>query len=635
MTTPQLLQQAKQGDPDAIAHLMNQSLEAKGIKATVSRQSDRLQVLLNSENELNQTLLTQFIHKGIQNLSIPDVTAVEVTGQSKETTAWSQTLVLQPSAGPFSAPSSSQLPPPPSQSIPPSSPPVPPSPQPPIPPPQPTETVPSDMTAASLSSMASDNFEDDLDLSAAALSDDFSLDDELSMAEIDQIVADAVKEVTTKIQSEIPFDPATDTGSDADLYGLPDDDTDSIPNLEGPTDEAIRQAMQTNDLDAFIDQALASPDAVTTIEQDNVDDLPSIDTADFQPLRNVEVETLDDDGSVQADPEVTADTPIADRVDMNSDGNDEGGASASTDTTEESEKPASKVLLTLVSFITFGSIAALIGYSVQAYASNGGDFLSFPPSLSVQEDDASSSTEGTAADAAGQDAGDTASVDDTSTNADGESGDGDEAIASSDDADGTDAADTTDAQDDDAEAEASGEGASDDNANDESSDADTAAEGDDQSSDATTSGSDSDGAAIASIACIDISGESGVTVAQIALNPDVAVKNETYPVMGCLTNHTDTPIISAVLKYQGQPVEAAADIVPVDEWALSSTNEGISKLTFEAVPPNTTVPFIADIPVAEGTTSLDINSLAWRPEGWSGEAKSLTLNVSMPLTDAN
>ena len=623
MTTPQLLQQAKQGDPDAIAHLMNQSLEAKGIKAIVSRQGDRLRVLLNSENELNQTLLTQFIHKGIQNLNIPDITAVEVTGQSQASSPWGQTLVLKSTSAPLNPPPPSQV----SSQIPSQAPP-----QPPQPPQSPQPPAPQDMTAVAdpiaAASLSPNNFQDDLDLSAATLDTDFSLDDELSMAEIDQIVAEAVKEVTTKIQSEIPFDPSIDTENDTGLYGRPNNTAESISDVGIPTDESIRQAMQTDNLETFIEQELALTNAVTAIEQDETPPTGDMGReADFQSLPEdtgavdtgaVDTGAVDTDDSSSA-VDFTGDTPVADRVDM---AVDDGLARPSA---TDQENPASRALLTLVSLITFGSIAALLGYSLQAYASNEGTFFPLPPNLSVRpENESANTTEETGA------TDETTVTDGTS---DGTS-DGTEANGATVEVDGGDQTAATGPATEDADRPSDAS-----NTEDESpstpADEVTPADSDAQATAEVSAAEVSAAEAIANLSCPDVVGGSDVTVSQITLNPDVAVQNETYPVMGCLTNHTDTPIISAVIKYQGQPTEAAADIVPQDEWSLSSTNEGIGQLTFDDVPPQSTVMFITQFPVAKGTTSINLKSLAWRPDGWSGEAKTLTLNFSIPLTDAN
>ncbi|MEM9220485.1 MAG: hypothetical protein AAGD25_39955 [Cyanobacteria bacterium P01_F01_bin.150] len=590
MTTPQLLQQAKQGDPDAIAQLMNQSLETKGIKATVSRQADLLKVLLNSENELNQSLLTQFIYKGIQNLNIPGVTTVEVTGQSQSAGPWIQTLALQSSPPILNTPPAPQVPPPPTQQI---------------------QSNVAENPGLGAPAISSDSLQDDLDLSAAALDDDFSLDDELSMAEIDQIVAEAVKEVTTKIQSEIPFNPNADLEQDVGLYDLPQYSTEATSDQGLPTDDAIRQAMQADNLDGLIEQELAQSDAVTIIEQESEagiiqGSIPA--QSEFQPLQELG-QDADSQGS-QADIKPMDDPSMANRVD---DPNAADGIPDSS-TRDTGSKPASRVLWVLVSLITFGSIAALIGYSLQAYATNGGNLLAFPPSLPDQGKDDVNETDGAA------------SEENTQAATDGSAVDAVESAGEGEEADGNDEEEAIAAAPSDIETEAAESQSSVSEAEESASDSET------EASDAAatdTSGT----AAIANLDCPMILGGNDITVAQIVLNPDIEVKNETYPVMGCLTNHTDTPIVSAVLKYQGQPIEVAADIVPQDEWSLSSTNEGISRLAFDEIQPKSTIVFMAEIPVAEGTTSVEFNSLAWRPEGWSGDAKSLELNFSIPLSD--
>lgn len=602
MTTPQLLQQAKQGHPDAIAQLMNQSLEAKGIKAAVSRQGDRLRVLLNSDNELNQTLLTQFIHKGIQNLNIPALNVVEVIGQSQGVSQWTQTLKVQA--------------PPPATSGPPVTSELPVS-----PPPPPTEPAPPPIVEAALPLPDSD-----FDLSAAALDEDFSLEDELSLAEIDQIVAEAVKEVTTKIQSEIPYDP-DDADSTAGIYGISENEDLSDANV--PMDDAIRQAMQTDDLDRFIDQELAASDAVTLIEQDGPQGSFGTDaTSDETPWGEANVESGSSSSAASSDSSIEGELQLADFASgasveleaeldsgpaLDSEGGAEGDEAEATyesDAARDKESPASRLLLLLVSLLTFGSIAGLIGYSLRAQAGNWRALLPIPGApLQVVTDDANGDASGESQAENSSDAAEGDSPSDSSDTA--EADNGEDASAESNTSDAT-ASETNGDVDEDS-------GTSDDS----------------EAAASTANPIDAKAAAaIANISCSSvIGGSETLTITQVILEADASAADNRYAITGCLTNHTETSIVSAALKYQGQPAEAAADIVPVDEWSLSSTNEGLGQLTFNELEPNATVPFIAQLPVAEGTTAIDLKSLAWRPEGWSGDAKLLDLEFSMPLQD--
>ncbi|MGF1496852.1 MAG: hypothetical protein ACFB8W_08540 [Elainellaceae cyanobacterium] len=118
MTQPSLLALAKRGNPDAIASLMNRSLQPKGIEAHVTRQGDRLQILLESDQTVNPQVLTAFVRDGLRNLGLESVHSVEVLGQQtgQPHPAWSQTLHLGHGERAAAAPTA---PPPPPRPAPP------------------------------------------------------------------------------------------------------------------------------------------------------------------------------------------------------------------------------------------------------------------------------------------------------------------------------------------------------------------------------------------------------------------------------------------------------------------------------------------------------------------------------------
>ena len=96
--TPQtVLQQARQGNPDAIAALMNQQLQARGITARVTQQGDALHVCLESAQVLAPGELVAYIKKGITGLSLPDIHQLQVSG--KQTghpfADWTETIPCQ------------------------------------------------------------------------------------------------------------------------------------------------------------------------------------------------------------------------------------------------------------------------------------------------------------------------------------------------------------------------------------------------------------------------------------------------------------------------------------------------------------------------------------------------------------
>jgi cytoskeletal protein RodZ len=98
MTQPNLLELAKQGDPQAIATLMNRSLQPKGMTASVDVRGDRLQVLLESAQVANRQALTAFVRNGITSLGLKSMHSIEIisrqTGRSDA--AWTEQIFLQP-----------------------------------------------------------------------------------------------------------------------------------------------------------------------------------------------------------------------------------------------------------------------------------------------------------------------------------------------------------------------------------------------------------------------------------------------------------------------------------------------------------------------------------------------------------
>lgn len=75
------LQLAKQGDPRAIAALMNESLNSQGIQAKVSLRDGHLWIMLESDQAPDQNWMMSFIRSGIGKLEIPDVKVVKVYGR--------------------------------------------------------------------------------------------------------------------------------------------------------------------------------------------------------------------------------------------------------------------------------------------------------------------------------------------------------------------------------------------------------------------------------------------------------------------------------------------------------------------------------------------------------------------------
>ncbi|MFN6517406.1 MAG: DUF4429 domain-containing protein [Nostoc sp. CreGUA01] len=81
MNQPNILELAKQGDPQAIAFLMNRQLQPKGIIAKVALKDACLQVMLESAEVPNQQALVVFIRKGITGLGAASIERVKIYGR--------------------------------------------------------------------------------------------------------------------------------------------------------------------------------------------------------------------------------------------------------------------------------------------------------------------------------------------------------------------------------------------------------------------------------------------------------------------------------------------------------------------------------------------------------------------------
>ena len=97
-TLQNILELAKRGSPKAIAVLMNRHLQPKGIIAKADVRGGCLQVLLESEQILDQLTLVAFVRSGVTNLGTEAIKKVRVYGKqtSKKFPAWIQEIELIP-----------------------------------------------------------------------------------------------------------------------------------------------------------------------------------------------------------------------------------------------------------------------------------------------------------------------------------------------------------------------------------------------------------------------------------------------------------------------------------------------------------------------------------------------------------
>ncbi|HEY9902215.1 MAG TPA: hypothetical protein V6D43_07265 [Candidatus Sericytochromatia bacterium] len=96
MTQENLRQLAKQGNPKAIAALINQSLKPKNITAKIGLKDDCLQVLLESAQIPKQQAMVSFIRNGLTKLEVESIKTVKVFGRQvgEESPAWSQSFEM-------------------------------------------------------------------------------------------------------------------------------------------------------------------------------------------------------------------------------------------------------------------------------------------------------------------------------------------------------------------------------------------------------------------------------------------------------------------------------------------------------------------------------------------------------------
>ena len=110
MTQQDLLGQARQGNVEAIATLLNRALQSKGITAKVGIKGDCLYVSLVAERVPPQRVFAPFIHQAIVKLGVKPVKTVRIYGRQsgQDSPTWYQEVdlssPLQPPAQPIDQP---------------------------------------------------------------------------------------------------------------------------------------------------------------------------------------------------------------------------------------------------------------------------------------------------------------------------------------------------------------------------------------------------------------------------------------------------------------------------------------------------------------------------------------------------
>jgi protease PrsW len=96
MTQPDLLELAQQGDPTAIAALLNYNLQPRGVNAKVLVREGCLKILLSSSRPLDQQAFIRFLERQISNFKLQTIQSVKVYAQhpGEDAPAWYQEFTV-------------------------------------------------------------------------------------------------------------------------------------------------------------------------------------------------------------------------------------------------------------------------------------------------------------------------------------------------------------------------------------------------------------------------------------------------------------------------------------------------------------------------------------------------------------
>ncbi|NJL01282.1 MAG: hypothetical protein HC838_10410 [Spirulinaceae cyanobacterium RM2_2_10] len=98
MVEPILIERARQGDPAAIAQLLNQHLQPKGFIASVTTQESGLEIWLRGERVPPQATAMAYLHRAFERLQAVGIYQVIVSGQEPtgDRLAWQAIIPLVP-----------------------------------------------------------------------------------------------------------------------------------------------------------------------------------------------------------------------------------------------------------------------------------------------------------------------------------------------------------------------------------------------------------------------------------------------------------------------------------------------------------------------------------------------------------
>ncbi|HIK50020.1 MAG TPA: hypothetical protein IGS17_03705 [Oscillatoriales cyanobacterium M59_W2019_021] len=96
MTTPNIVELAKQGNPKAIAAIINRQLQSKGITAKATFRDGCLYLTLEADRELKQEIWVEWVRKGLLQLGTKSIKSIKLYGQNraKPAPSWSHSFDL-------------------------------------------------------------------------------------------------------------------------------------------------------------------------------------------------------------------------------------------------------------------------------------------------------------------------------------------------------------------------------------------------------------------------------------------------------------------------------------------------------------------------------------------------------------
>jgi len=416
MTDSTILQRAKEGKADAIAALMNHSLNSKGIHATAERAGDRLFVNLEADSVPDQALLTKFVHQGVRNLNVDAIETIMVTGRTRgsDRPSWTSTIYLDAQSSKTSpqkvAVSSAPPPPPPAPTRQPPEKPNGSAPRnvmvPPPPPPSrlsnsslmPDESrdgetlanVETDRPSLTVESGVASASIDDTNLlnDGTDFNQDFdSIDDEGMDTAITSAAPLYDYDVYASHQSssdrEDVLDNASDNGAIAGENIISDGDNITVDGGATDSDSLIGDPLDPNELNTPNDDG-------SSLYHDAADDLSALVDSDAEDAES-------DDSRLSTSAEL---------VDVENQPTTPQEFQPSPEPRVQSKASSNPFLLGSVFLVVLGAIGGLVGYSLWSYFSAGGSILdpAITPTPTVAPDETtdgeSNTGDGSADDAA-------------------------------------------------------------------------------------------------------------------------------------------------------------------------------------------------------------------------------------------